>query len=415
VNDKLQNFSPADADLVMLTHKNEYANWITTNTAMGLVTMNDFQKTSVETFVEEKDNKSSFKISGTVLNRSKEPVAKKIITIFSKQNNSHFSTDTTDTNGSFQFYFTELNDSAQFVVQVSNLKGIKEEKYTVVFDTVSMPHFITPGFLKKKFVFDEKSQKIIKELLAVDSVRIGNGIEWLKPVIIKRYKKKEVTYDESKRVSPFSHIITQEMIGYGGNMAGNALLRVPRVHLAGNTIAIGAPSISGGKITYVEPLIVLDGVPMPTDTSSGGLNVLAFVNSIPVSSIDFIEVLTGPEGAIYGMQGGNGVILINTTSRPRINQANLSGLSSFYPRGFHMAQSFIMPDYNNKEMKASKVPDLRTTIYWNSNIISNKEGKASVNFFTADTPANYLITITGISENGDKIYKTYTINRNLAE
>jgi hypothetical protein len=408
-NERLQDFSTADAELAMLTRKNEYLNWTTRDTRMGLGIMNDFQKISEDT--EEKNNNSSFKISGTIFNVNKGPVAKKIITIFSKQNNSQFSTDTTDINGRFQFYFTNLNDSAQFVVQVSNLKGIKEDKYTVVFDTVSMPHFITPDFMKKKFLLDEKSQKVIKELLNIDSVRIGNGIEWLKPVIVKRFKKKKVTYDESKRVSPFSHIITQEMIGFGGNMAGNALLRVPRVHLVGNTIAIGAPTISGGQISYQEPLIVLDGVPMPDDTSSGGMNVLAFVNSIPVSSIDFIEVLTGPESAIYGMQGGNGVILINTTSHPRINQPGLSGLPSFFPKGFYIAQPFIMPDYNNKEMKASKMPDLRTTIYWNGDIITSKEGKASVNFFTADMPATYLITITGVSENGDKIYKIFTINR----
>ena len=105
-----------------------------------------------------------------------------------------------------------------------------------------------------------------------------------------------------------------------------------------------------------------------------------------------------------------GVILINTRSRPRKNETNLTGLSSFYPKGFYTAQPFVMPDYN-KEAKRLKVPDLRTTIYWNGNIITNPDGKASINFFTADIPATYLITITGISANGDKIYKTVTLSR----
>jgi hypothetical protein len=173
---------------------------------------------------------------------------------------------------------------------------------------------------------------------------------------------------------------------------------VPRVELLGDEIGID----------FHVPMLLLDGI---EHTAGRGETLLQFINSIPVSSIDFIEVLTGPEAAIYGMQGGHGVILINTTTHPRINEPNLSGLSSFYPRGFHTAQPFVMPDYNNKETRDSKIPDLRTTIYWNGDIITNKEGKASINFFTADRPGTYLITITGVSSNGDKIYKTITINR----
>jgi uncharacterized protein YfaS (alpha-2-macroglobulin family) len=70
-----------------------------------------------------------------------------------------------------------------------------------------------------------------------------------------------------------------------------------------------------------------------------------------------------------------------------------------------------MPDYNNKEIKNSKNHDLRTTIYWNGDIFTDKDGKASVNFFTADAPATYIVIVRGITANGDKIYKTATINR----
>jgi TonB-dependent SusC/RagA subfamily outer membrane receptor len=391
MNDKLKNLSSEEAaDLAMLTHKNEYLNWSATDT------INHFQKAVQET-AHEKNQSSSFEISGTVLTRKNVPVADKIVTIFSNKNSVLPNTDTTDINGRFQFYFTDLNDSTRFVVQVSNLKGIKEDKYTVVFDTVSMPRFITPGFLKKKFVLDEESEKVIQHLLNIDSVIIGTGKEWLKPVILKRYQKKEVTYDESKRVSPFSHIITPEMINRGAQQIGNALLMIPRVQLAGHDI----------KIDFKTPLLLLDGI----EPHIGGESMLDFINSIPVFSIDFIEVLTGPQAAIYGMRGANGVILINTTTHPHFTEIGISGLPSFYPRGFHTAQSFVMPDYNNKETRDSKMPDLRKTIYWNGDIITNKEGKASVNFFTADAPSTYVITITGISENGDKIYKTFTINR----
>ena len=409
MNNTLQSFSAKDADLVMLTQKIKYANLRATDSLKRLKPISTFQRMRAKISPEERNNDSSFTISGTVVNSNKEPVAKKIITIFSKQNKSHFDTDTTDINGRFKFYFTDLNDSTQFVVQVSNLKGIKEDKYSVVFDTHPMPHFITPAYLKKKFIFDEKLKAIQYQLYVIDSFQIGTGKEWLKSLVVNSYKKPEVNYDKSKRVNPFSYIITPEMIGQGANMAGNALLRAPGVHSTGNSIAIGGVSVGRegpGRASYEEPLIVLNGVIVNLKESA-----LDYINSIPVTSIDFIEVLSGPEAAIYGMEGGNGAILINTTSGAPKNETTVNGSSSFYSDGFFTTRPFMMPDYNNMETKASKIPDLRTTIYWDGNIITNKEGKVSINFFTADMPATYLITVTGISENGDKIYKTFTINR----
>jgi hypothetical protein len=70
-----------------------------------------------------------------------------------------------------------------------------------------------------------------------------------------------------------------------------------------------------------------------------------------------------------------------------------------------------MPDYNDNAIKNSDFSDLRTTIYWDGDIITNTDGKASLNFFTADKPTTYLMTITGITANGDKIYKRVTLSR----
>jgi hypothetical protein len=407
-SDTLKHFSAEDADLVMLADKSEYPKWTVMDTLTGSKTRSDFEKIAFEVAAGSIDSNSSFIISGKVVNTKNQPVAKKLVTIFSNKNYMFLNTDTTDLNGRFKFYVPDYSNGTQFLAQVSNMKGKKEDEYKIIYDSVSMPHFITPDYLKKEFTLDEKSKAIINELHHIDSIPIGTGKELLKTVIINRRKKPEADYDETKRVSTFSHIITPEMLDRGANLAGNALLMIPGIHSTGRSIAIGGPSDIFGSMS--EPLVVVDGVPIDSMVYGGG-GVLGFVNSIPVSTIDFIEVLTGPESAIYGMQGGSGVILINTRSAPRKNDKDLTGLSSFYPKGFDAPHPSIMPDYNNRETKDSKMPDLRRTIYWNGNIITNQDGKASTSFFTADIPTTYLITITGISVNGDKIYKTVTISR----
>ena len=68
-----------------------------------------------------------------------------------------------------------------------------------------------------------------------------------------------------------------------------------------------------------------------------------------------------------------------------------------------------MPDYSNKEIKNRSNPDPRTTIYWNGNISTDTNGEASINFYTADNVTNYAITITGLTANGDLVYKRVII------
>ncbi|MGN6602774.1 MAG: MG2 domain-containing protein [Ginsengibacter sp.] len=396
-NDSLSALSAKDVDLVMLTQKSEFNKWKRAGRFSQLISdSSDVDKSNY-----------FLTLGGRVVDNKNEPFANKIVTVFCQQINL-LNTDTTDTNGRFLFFVPDYNDSTRFNFQVSNLKGKKEEGYKIIYDTFVMPHFSTPSGLKKKFAITERIKKIKKQLSQIDTTITGIGKEWLKPVIINRRKEKDLGYDKSKRASPFSYIITHDMLKNGANMVGNALLMVPGAHSTGNSIAFGGPSGSWGQMS--QPLLVLDGAPV--DTTALGSSVLDYVNSIPVNTIDFIEVLKGPEAAIYGMEGGNGVILINTRNQPSVDKKGFAGLASFYPRGFSEDKLFYMPDYNDPAIKKSKFTDLRATIYWNGNAFTDEKGNATFNFFTADTQTTYLVTITGFTINGEKIYKTFTINRN---
>jgi hypothetical protein len=61
---------------------------------------------------------------------------------------------------------------------------------------------------------------------------------------------------------------------------------------------------------------------------------------------------------------------------------------------------FYSPRYDNAEANLKK-KDLRTTIYWNPEIITTKDGSASVDFYNADAPGIYRLVIEGIDEKGN--------------
>jgi hypothetical protein len=72
---------------------------------------------------------------------------------------------------------------------------------------------------------------------------------------------------------------------------------------------------------------------------------------------------------------------------------------SHKPQGLFKGRVFYAPDYDDPKTNA-KIPDLRTTIYWNPNVVSDSTGRASVEFFNSDGPGNYKAIVEGINING---------------
>ncbi len=84
------------------------------------------------------------------------------------------------------------------------------------------------------------------------------------------------------------------------------LRRVPGVNITGSgnnqrvTIR-GISSITSG----IEPLFLIDGL-------IAGTSYMEVNNRINVRDIDYVRVLKGSDAAIYGVRGGNGVVMIVT-------------------------------------------------------------------------------------------------------
>jgi iron complex outermembrane receptor protein len=88
-------------------------------------------------------------------------------------------------------------------------------------------------------------------------------------------------------------------------------LEVRRLPNGSYTLRIRGPRTLRGSVEDEEPLLVLDGTPMPKGSLSATLNTLA------PHDIARIDVLRDASATgVYGSRGANGVIVI-TTKRPR--------------------------------------------------------------------------------------------------
>src|SRR6185369_3989646 len=144
---------------------------------------------------------------------------------------------------------------SRFLIQVSSPKGIVEHT-EIVLDKLNFPR-VKMDLPKEKFSI--RPSTVNHYLKVYPDTLSGIRGDELTGVTVKGYKKKELSYDPSKRVSPDSKIITSEDMGKGTNSVSNAFLRVPGVQIINGFVAIkGIASFAPGAST--EPMIALDGI-----------------------------------------------------------------------------------------------------------------------------------------------------------
>lgn len=125
------------------------------------------------------------------------------------------------------------------------------------------------------------------------------------------------------------------------------------------------------------------------------------ISSLNVQDIESVEVLRNSNyTTIYGSNGANGLIIL--TSKTGLSAARNyvpRGILTIQPQGISLAKTFYKPEYNVAESKKA-AQDLRTTLHWESGIVSDANGKATFQFFTSDEKGKYLMVIEGLDLQG---------------
>lgn len=172
----------------------------------------------------------------------------------------------------------------------------------------------------------------------------------------------------------------------------------------GVTVVGGQIQVRGNRGT---PLLVIDDMQYQ-DMGDDEVNMLASMN---VGEVEYVNFLRGADASIYGMLGGNGVIIVRLksgadfASKPIVN----GGLAIIKSLGYFKPAQFYSPVYQTTEEKNNPKPDLRTTIYWNPTLLLNVKKPLTCQFYTADTPGTYTVTLEGISDDGEPFHMQYPI------
>ena len=343
----------------------------------------------------------NMKISGTITKGGK-PVAKGRVSLFSSSGGL-FAVDTlSDDKGRFNFDQISFGDSTKFVVQARTDKNNKNVQIDLdivpgqIVTTnkntgdieVNVNENLMSYLTASNRFFDEQSKRgLLERTIMLDEVKI---VEKKNPAPnsanLNGAGRADQVFTAKELENAFS--LSQFLSG----------------RIAGVTINNGkAYSMRSMGLNGRNPMsIVLDGMNMGDDFD---------LDNIVVQDVESVEVLKSiGNTAIYGMNGANGVLVI-TSKRGGTSNYNryAPGIVTYAPKGFYAVRQFYSPKYDtNPDSK----PDLRTTLYWNPQVVSDETGKASINYFNTDQAGTFRIVIEGIDNMGNlarKVY-TYTVN-----
>jgi TonB-dependent Receptor Plug Domain len=370
----------SELDLVMLTHGYRRFDW-------KKLLNNEYPAIAYQP-------ENSLEISGQAKNAFGKPLVNGTVSLISLHGGP-FLREKTDDKGMFHFSNLLFTDSVKFMLQAVNARGknsttliYNKEMPALVITTIPQAADTNPAMAD--YIENMKKQH-------EDAVKYGTakGI-LLKEVQIKQKKfKEDIDYPSSNLGGPghADQVIHRSEFRGGGVFSDqfNGILRgVGFIGMNGQRKPVLNGAAGFGPNSVMPMLLVLDG----------SLTNLS-VDEINVNTIETIEVLKPANAAIYGMGSAAGVLVI-TTRQGGMDPKEIQsvGVLPITAMGFYKARGFYAPKYEHPEDGLSH-RDLRTTIYWNPEIQTGKEGNASLEYYNADGTGNYRVVIEGIDEKGN--------------
>ena len=330
-------------------------------------------------------------VSGKVTESTGRPSVGSKVTLMSSAGTTVILDTITNTNGRFSFSNLIFKDSTTFVLQAKNAKGKSNVEIFVDQET--------PQLITKNTNASNLELNVNQSLLPYLTYRADQFSEMRKKGLLRR----EVMLSEVKVVAAKPKVKSSSNLNGAGN--ADAILLPESFQncrdlptcldgiIAGLTIQNGkAYLIRNMNASFRGPIpmqLIVDGSYLEPD-------FLSLINIYDVESIEVLKSIGNT--AVYGIRGAGGLLIITTKTGKRKTNVMAKGIASYAPQGYFVSRQFYSPKYDVQEV--NKAADLRSTIYWAPNVITDKEGKASIEFYTADKPGTYKAVIEGIDLNG---------------
>lgn len=158
-------------------------------------------------------------------------------------------------------------------------------------------------------------------------------------------------------------------------------------------------SLDDGNNFSAPPLFMVNGTP----TSD-----LEYVLDLNPGDIESIGIINAYKNLInMGLDGEVGIICINSkTGRVLPTIPDESTILTY--SGYTLSKEFYSPTYSDSD--DDRLPDFRSLLYWNPDVKTDKNGEATVEFYTSDEIGSFEVNVQGITKDGRPIAKVASVS-----
>ncbi|MBS1524418.1 MAG: carboxypeptidase regulatory-like domain-containing protein [Bacteroidetes bacterium] len=356
-----------------------------------------------------------YTIQGHVNNLFGKPIKHTDVLLFSKSPAILMDT-LTDDNGRFMFHGFPRVDTPVFILKTVNKRG-KSFNVNIGIDEPQPPAFNEASISTEKPWYMNSDSVLLSQVRSELAYRqqqeyTPDGKHKLKGVVIKANK---IIRDSQNLNGPGNAdiVINEKDLEQSGriNLLDFLQKKIPGFRV--NT-ANGATMYN---IKYKWAIFMIDGIELSQRSQIYSFDELTrylqshFIDQVKGIEVNFSDKYTATYERVLNLNDDyrRSFAFIEITTRSKNSSLdNLPGMYLYKPLPISRPKQFYKPKYTVKDTTAH-LPDLRSTIDWEPNVVTDKNGEAKVWFYTADRPSTYTIIVEGADRNGALGFKTGTI------
>jgi hypothetical protein len=383
-------FNPANADrakyldYLLLTQGWRRFKWADAKTGKGIDIIYQPQK--------------SIGVSGTVTTIGNKPIPSGKLALYGSTPQGPLLVDTvTDDKGNFVIDGLNFTNDVKFVVRAKNAKG--KDRVRIALNRAPVPKYNSYKLGNE----DAASNNFIDYLMNTQK-RFDQFLDGLPG---KRLQEVRIT---DKKTGSNNTVKGSKALGLSGadavlskeRMANYPSLLQAFYGVAGievrNDIVYRIGRVSSIMRPRGEPMTVMvDGMTIDPST-------LKDISPLDVEGVELF--ISGASTVIYGDAGVWGVIQITMKKGGDMYKLPITYLDRILVKGYTPQREFYSPAYDQPNDRDAEA-DQRSTIYWQPNVVTGVDGKATVSYFTADEPGTYHVIVEGLNLDGKLARQTY--------
>jgi hypothetical protein len=125
------------------------------------------------------------------------------------------------------------------------------------------------------------------------------------------------------------------------------------------------------------------------------------ISMLNIEEFEYLKIYGPTEGAPFAARGA--VVAVYTKMGKGVSES-MDNSQSITLHGYTPVKEFYSPDYATI-VNTHTQPDLRTTLYWNPNIITNKTTpEQTIKFYNNDVTRRFKIVLEGMNDDGKLIH-----------